>query len=134
MSLPESAIDSQSAEPPDQIVASVLCAWKRDIDLHRPTDVATHFTSDALFQGSHPKHSFGRQSIKEYYAEQPAGLTVDYEIEHIRTLAPGIISAYVDPTFTRPDGEILRFHLTVILQRQLDGEWLICHYHVGLVT
>jgi uncharacterized protein (TIGR02246 family) len=135
MTLKESVtLDSSPSETVSQIAAFVLDKWKRDIDLHRPAEVASHFTTDALFQGSHPTHSVGRRAIEEYYAEQPVGLTVEYQINEVRALAPGIVCAYVDPTFTRPDGAVLRFHLTAILQRQLDGQWLLCHYHVGQIA
>jgi uncharacterized protein (TIGR02246 family) len=113
------------------IVTRVLDGWQHGIDRHRPEDVAAFFTADALFQGSHPDYSTGRPAVADYYEQQPVGLTVEYRIREIRELAEGVLLSYVDPDFTRPDGEILRFHLTVVLQRQGDGEWLISHYHVS---
>ncbi|MEV8610871.1 hypothetical protein AB0383_23635 [Amycolatopsis sp. NPDC051373] len=58
-------------------------------------------------------------------------MTVRYEIREIRPLAQDVLSAYVDPVFTRPDGTELRFHLTVILLQQAENDWLISHYHVS---
>jgi uncharacterized protein (TIGR02246 family) len=117
----------------DDIVTRVLDAWQRGIDRHRPEEVASLFTEDALFQGAHPGYSLGRAGVTAYYAEQPAGLSVRYEIREIRPLAAGVLSAYVDPVFTRPDGEVWPFHLTVILREQDDGTWLISHYHVSRI-
>jgi uncharacterized protein (TIGR02246 family) len=115
------------------IVVRVLDGWKRGIDEHRPADVATLFAHDALFQGSHPDYSLGRGGVAEYYREQPTGLTVRYTIREIRSLADGVLSVYLDPDFTRPDGAVWRFHLTVILARQDNGDWLINHYHVSRI-
>lgn len=116
------------------VITRVLDAWKDGVDSHRPDRVATHFTEDALFQGAHPGYSLGRKGVEEYYAQQPVGLTVRYAIREIRPLAQGVLSAYVDPVFTRPDGTELRFHLTVILLQQADGDWLISHYHVSQIV
>jgi uncharacterized protein (TIGR02246 family) len=112
-----------------------LEGWKRGIDEQRPADVAEYFTEDALFQGSHPTYSIGRAEVEKYYAEpHAAGLHVDYQVREVRPLADGLVSMFVDPTFTRPDGTVLRFHLTVILGEQADGRWLISHYHVSKIA
>ncbi|WP_326836486.1 DUF4440 domain-containing protein [Amycolatopsis rhabdoformis] len=116
-----------------ETVTTVLDGWQRGIDDHRPADVAAFFTEDALFQGAHPGYSLGRQGVADYYAGQPVGLTVRYAIRELRPLADGVLSAYVDPVFTRPDGVVLRFHLTLILRRQDTGRWLISHYHVSRI-
>jgi uncharacterized protein (TIGR02246 family) len=118
----------------DRIVTGALDGWKNGIDRQRPADVATHFTGDALFQGSHPAHTIGRDGVEDYYATpQLAGMRVDYEVREIRPLADGVVSAYVDPTFTLGDGTVLPFHLTVILTR-IDDHWLISHYHASRVA
>ncbi|WP_255638252.1 SgcJ/EcaC family oxidoreductase [Amycolatopsis sp. DSM 110486] len=116
------------------VITRVLDAWKDGVDSHRPDRVASCFTEDALFQGAHPGYSLGRKGVEEYYAEQPVGLTVRYEIREIRPLTQDVLSAYVDPVFTRPDGTELRFHLTVILLQQAEGDWLISHYHVSKIV
>jgi uncharacterized protein (TIGR02246 family) len=112
-------------------VTRVLDGWQRGIDGHQHGDVADLFTSDALFQGAHPGYSIGRAGVEEYYAGQPVGMTVRYVIREVRPLADGVLSAYVDPDFALPDGEVRRFHLSVILLRQDTGDWLISHYHVS---
>ncbi|WP_410566874.1 YybH family protein [Amycolatopsis sp. cmx-4-61] len=116
-----------------EIATRVLDGWRAGIDDHRPADVAAHFTENALFQGAHPAYSLGRKGVEEYYEQQPVGLTVRYEIRELRPLADGVLLAYVDPDFTRPDGTVWRFHLTVLFERQDDGRWLIGHYHVSRI-
>ncbi|MEU4157327.1 SgcJ/EcaC family oxidoreductase [Actinoplanes sp. NPDC026670] len=117
-----------------RIVAETLDGWKNGIDEQRPADVATFFTEDALFQGALPAHSIGRQGVEDYYSRpHAAGLHVDYVVREIRPLADGVLSAYVDPTFSRPDGSVLHYHLTVILKR-IDERWLISHYHAALAA
>jgi uncharacterized protein (TIGR02246 family) len=117
--------------PDTEVVTRVLDGWQRGIDEHRPEDVARFFAEDALFQGSHPDYSIGRAGVAEYYASQPVGMTVRYAVREVRPLADGVLSAYVDPEFTLPNGEVRRFHLTVILVRQDGDGWLISHYHVS---
>jgi hypothetical protein len=58
---------------------------------------------------------------------------VEYRVREIRPLADGVVSAYVDPAFTRGDGTVLRYHLTVILKRA-DERWLISHYQVSPIA
>lgn len=118
----------------NDIVTRVLDDWQRGIDRHRSEDVAALFTPDALFQGAHPDYSIGRAGVAAYYAEQPVGMTVRYLVREVRPLADGVVSAYVDPDFTMPAGEVRRFHLTVILVRQEGDDWLISHYHVSRRT
>jgi uncharacterized protein (TIGR02246 family) len=124
-----------SAADNSQIVAAALDGWKQGINQQRPADIAEYFTEDTLFQGSHPTHSIGREAVEEYYGEPHAiGLNVDYEIKEVRPLADGVLSAFVDPTFIRPDGTVNRYHLTVIVRRQDDGRWRISHYHVSKIA
>jgi uncharacterized protein (TIGR02246 family) len=128
---------SQRADAPSAVEAVIqaLDGWKHGIDQQRPADIATYFTKDALFQGSHPTHTIGSDQVAEYYSEDhAAGLSVRYEIQEIRPLGDGVLSAFVDPTFIRPDGTELPYHLTVILLRQADGRWLISHYHVSKIA
>jgi uncharacterized protein (TIGR02246 family) len=118
----------------NRIVTETLDGWKNGIDQQRPADVAAQFTEDALFQGALPDYTIGRQGVEDYYA-RPAlkGLRVEYRVREIRPLADGVVSAYVDPAFTRGDGTVLRYHLTVILKRA-DERWLISHYQVSPIA
>jgi uncharacterized protein (TIGR02246 family) len=118
-----------------EYVAEALDGWKRGVDAGRPADIASFFTEDALFQGSHPGYSIGRKAVEEYYSESHAvGLKVDYEVKEVRTLADGVLVGFLDPTFTRPDGELLRYHLTVVVLHEDDGRWRISHYHVSKIA
>jgi uncharacterized protein (TIGR02246 family) len=118
----------------NRIVTEPLDGWKNGIDQQRPADVAANFTEDALFQGALPDYSIGRQGVEDYYARPAlAGMRVEYRVREIRPLADGVVSAYVDPTFTLGDGAVQRYHLTVILTR--TGErWLISHYQVSRIA
>jgi uncharacterized protein (TIGR02246 family) len=117
------------------LVTRALDGWKRGIDEQRPADVASWFTDDALFQGSHPQPSFGPAGVESYYGgPDTAGLGVEYEIVQVRRLGNDAVSAFVDPTFSWPDGRIARGHLSVVLQRQDDDRWLLCHYHLSRIS
>lgn len=119
---------------PQAIVVDVLDGIKRGLDDQQPEAVAALFAEDALFQGSHPEPSFGSAAVAEYFAEPRAkGLRVDYTIRHICPLAEDVVSAFVNATFTLPNGTALPRHLTVIILRQDDGRWLIGHYHASAI-
>ncbi|MFZ4896583.1 SgcJ/EcaC family oxidoreductase [Plantibacter sp. Mn2098] len=116
----------------ERVVTQVLAAWARDIRAHDPEAVARSFTEDALFQGFDPAHGIGRPGIAAYYDKQPVGLDPRFEIRDHRTLADGVVIAYVDVDFVRPEGVVIPVHLTVVLVR--DGaEWRIAHYHVSKI-
>jgi uncharacterized protein (TIGR02246 family) len=120
------ATDMATAEV---IVADVLDRWKAAIEEHRPEEVATLFTGDAIFQGLRP-YSVGRQGITDYYAGQPLGLVPTYRILETRQPTDGVVLGYVDVDFAFTDRPTVRVLLSVLLTRSGD-DWLIAHYQVS---
>ncbi len=118
---------------PGQVLTEVLDGWKAGIENRQPDKVASHFTTDALFQGFRPEHSIGRQGVADYYAAQSQGLTATYKTLDVRQRAPGVIVGYVSVDFGFPDKPTIRVHLTVVLE-DTDGTSLISHYHVSKVA
>ncbi len=118
---------------PGQVLTQVLDGWKYGIDSRQPDEVASHFTTDALFQGFRPEHSIGRQGVADYYASQSQGLSATYTTLDVRQVAPGVIVGYVSVDFSFPDKPTIRVHLTVVLERPEDT-WLVSHYHVSKVA
>lgn len=116
----------------ESTVQAVLSGWKAAIDNHEPENVATFFTTDALFQGFRPTHSVGHQGVIDYYASQPFGLTADYRILDSRQLADDVIVSYQAVDFGFTDRPTLPVHLTTVL-RLVEGTWLIDHYHVSKI-
>ena len=94
--------------------------WKAGIDAHEPERVSEVFTEDAIFQGLRP-YSVGRQGVIEYYARQPVGLTVDYQILQTRRLAPDQVLGYVHADFTYPDGRLVSVFLGVLVKHDGNG-------------
>src|ERR1700730_2412701 len=84
--------------PDTDALRDALDRWKAAIDAHEPERVADVFTEDAIFQGLRP-YSVGRQGVIDYYASQPSGMTVDYEILQTRPLAPDRVLGYVHADF-----------------------------------
>ena len=103
--------------------------WKAGIDAHEPERVSKVFTEDAIFQGLRP-YSVGRQGVIEYYARQPVGLTVDYQILQTRRLAPDQVLGYVHADFTYPDGRLVSVFLGVLVKHDEDG-WSIAYYQAS---
>jgi hypothetical protein len=71
--------------PDTDALRDALDRWKSGIDAHQPERVSEVFTEDAIFQGLRP-YSVGRQGVIDYYASQPVGMTVDYQILQTRRL------------------------------------------------
>jgi uncharacterized protein (TIGR02246 family) len=111
------------------VLPNLLDAWQQAIDGHHPERVADLFTEDAVFQGLHP-YSIGRAGVKEYYAAQPAGMTVAYRIRQTRQLADDVVLGWVAADFTFVDRPPIAVDLTVVARR-VDGAWRIAHYHVS---
>ncbi len=114
------------------IVNAVFTAWADGIRDHRPEEVASLFTEDALFQGLDRSHGIGRPAVTAYYDKQPLGLRADYRILEHRRLSVDVLVAYADVDFSFLDGRVIPVHLTVVLQRT-GGSWLISHYHVSKI-
>ena len=94
--------------------------WKAGIDAHEPERVSEVFTEDAIFQGLRP-YSVGRHGVIDYYARQPVGLTVDYQILQTRRLAPDQVLGYVHADFTYPDGRLVSVFLGVLVKHDGNG-------------
>jgi uncharacterized protein (TIGR02246 family) len=114
------------------VVTAVFHKWATAIHEHRPQDVASVFTEDAIFQGFDESHAVGRSAVAEYYAKQPVGLSAAFRILELRSFAGGDLLAYLAVDFTRADGTVIPVHLTAIV-RNIPGNWLISHYHVSKI-
>ncbi|MHA7261973.1 nuclear transport factor 2 family protein [Arthrobacter sp. TMN-37] len=129
---PEAAASTPADTGTLGIVTAVLTAWANGIRDHRPEEVASRFTEDALFQGLDRSHGIGRPVVAAYYEKQPAGLRADFRILEHRRLSVDAVLAYAGVDFTFRDGRVIPVHLTVVLQRT-GGNWLISHYHVSKI-
>jgi uncharacterized protein (TIGR02246 family) len=118
--------------PDADALRDALQRWKAGIDAHEPERVSEVFTEDAIFQGLHP-YSVGRQGVIDYYARQPVGLTVDYEILQTRRLAPDQVLGYVHADFDYPDGRLVSVFLGVLVKQNGDG-WSIAYYQASKLS
>ena len=112
-------------------ISTLLDRWADGIRRRDLDQIAAQFTDDALFQGFDPEPTFGHAAVTAYYGKQPPGLPADYTLLHTRELAPGAALGYAAVTFHRPDQPV-RVHLTVVAA-EVDGHWLLNHYHVSRV-
>jgi uncharacterized protein (TIGR02246 family) len=113
-------------------VTGTLRAWAEGINAHRPDDVASVFTEDAIFQGFDPTHTTGRVGIAAYYAKQPIGLSAAFDIIERRPIAADAVLVYARVDFSPPDTAVIPVHLTAVFR--FSGEaWLISHYHVSKI-
>ena len=115
--------------PDTDALRDALDRWKAAIDAHEPERVADVFTEDAIFQGLRP-YSVGRQGVIDYYASQPSGMTVDYEILQTRPLAPDRVLGYVHADFVFPDRPTTTVFIGVVIKHNEDG-WSIAYYQAS---
>ncbi|KUL22335.1 SgcJ/EcaC family oxidoreductase [Actinoplanes awajinensis] len=113
------------------IVGDLLDSWQQAIGEHDSGRVAALFTEDAVFQGLRP-YTIGPAGVADYYAAQPAGMTVAYRVRLARRLADDVVLGWVaaDFTFAQPERQPVPVNLTVIARNGDDG-WRIAHYHVS---
>ena len=115
--------------PDTDAVPDALDRWKAAIDAQQPERVAEVFTEDAIFQGLRP-YSVGRQGVIDYYASQPPGMTVDYQIIQTRPLAPDQVLGYVHADFAYPDRPTVSVFIGVVIKHDQDG-WSIVYYQAS---
>ncbi len=115
--------------PDTDVVRDVLDRWKAGIDAGAPERIAEVFTDDAIFQGLHP-YSVGRPGVVDYYASQPAGMTVTYRILETRRPSEDSVLGYTKADFAFPDRPTVSVFLGVLITRGGDG-WRIAHYQVS---
>jgi uncharacterized protein (TIGR02246 family) len=115
--------------PDTDALRDALDRWKAAIDAHEPERVADVFTEDAIFQGLRP-YSVGRQGVIDYYASQPSGMTVDYEILQTRPLAPDRVLGYVHADFAFSDRPTTTVFIGVVIKHNEDG-WSIAYYQAS---
>ena len=120
---------STSTADDESILRDGLDRWKAGVDAHQPEQVASVFTEDAIFQGTHP-YSVGRQGVIDYYASQPLGMRASYRILEARRPADDVVVGYLNVEFSYTDKAPLPVHLGVILKRAADG-WYISYYQVS---
>jgi uncharacterized protein (TIGR02246 family) len=115
--------------PDTDALRDALDRWKAAIDAHEPERVADVFTEDAIFQGLRP-YSVGRQGVIDYYASQPSGMTVDYEILQTRPLGPDRVLGYVHADFAFPRRPTVSVFIGVVINHDEDG-WSIAYYQAS---
>ncbi|MEU8819758.1 SgcJ/EcaC family oxidoreductase [Actinoplanes sp. NPDC048796] len=109
----------------------LLDAWRDAVDRHLPDRVAALFTDDAVFQGLHP-YSVGPAGVREYYAGQPMGMAVTYDVLQDRMLADDVVLGFAAVEFTFAPGSRPPLPLTLTVVARRSGEtWRIAHYHVS---
>jgi len=114
-----------------EILSAVLDQWKAGIDAHEPLQVAAVFTEDAVFQGLRP-YSVGRVGVTEYYASQPLGMTVSYQILETRRSSTELAVGYVRADFAFPDRPTVSLNLGVVATNS-DAGWRILQYQASPV-
>ena len=118
-----------AAPTEETILEGVLDQWKSSVGAHRPDDVGSLFTEDAIFQGLH-LYGVGPASVAEYYDSQPLGLAAEYKILETRRLADSLILGYLHVEFSIPDRPSFTVYLSLLV-RLVDGDWRIGHYQVS---
>ncbi|MEU8119828.1 SDR family NAD(P)-dependent oxidoreductase [Spirillospora sp. NPDC049024] len=115
---------------PTGVLAGLLDAWRRAFDRHRPTEMASLFSSDALFQGTTPSLRRGTAEIAGYYGDVPEGATATVDVLGETRLSERLVSGFAEVTFIAPTGEDRRVRLSLVAEH-CDDAWLIRQYHAA---
>jgi uncharacterized protein (TIGR02246 family) len=129
--LKESLMDEHD-EDLVRLVRPAVERWRQGIGSGDLEMIASAFTEDALFKGSHPQHSRGRDGVRAYYASQEPGLTVEFEPLDVRGLGSEAAVAFIRADFQIGGVRRRPTHITLIFQ-PVEGQWLINHYHVSFI-
>ena len=113
----------------ETIVRGVMDRWKAAVDAHKPEQVASNFTYDAIFQGLHP-YSVGPEYVAEYYASQPFGMKAEYTVLETRQVAEDAVLGYLGVDFSYTDQPTRSVWISVLLKHTPSG-WAINHYQVS---
>ncbi|GGV29987.1 hypothetical protein GCM10010182_61300 [Actinomadura cremea] len=112
------------------VIAELLGRWQRAFDDHRPVDLASLFTEEALFQGISPRLLAGPAEIFGYYDDVTEGTRAIVQVLRANPLCDGIVGGFVDVTFTARTGDTFPIRLSVVAQR-FESTWRICQYHAA---
>jgi hypothetical protein len=112
-----------------EIVLGVMDDWRAGIDANDPGRVAAAFTEDAVFQGLRP-YGVGRDVVADYYASQPAGMTVAYRLLESRSPADGVALGYLAATFSYLDRPAVELAIGVVITR-IGDRWQVAQYQAS---
>ncbi|WP_433434822.1 YybH family protein [Nonomuraea sp. CA-141351] len=113
-----------------EVLTGLLHDWQRAFDRHRPAEIASLFSQDALFQGISPRLRRGPQEIFEYYDRVTRGTTAQVKVVSAAQLSQAIVHGFAEVTFTAPTGDIHLVCLSIVTQ-QAESAWLIHQYHAA---
>ncbi|WP_160161080.1 SDR family NAD(P)-dependent oxidoreductase [Actinomadura sp. K4S16] len=117
-------------QAPTGVLAELLDAWRRAFDRHRPAELASLFSPDALFQGTTPSLRRGTAEIAGYYGDVPEGTTARVDVLGETRLSERLVSGFAEVTFTAATGEDRRVRLSLVAEHR-DDAWLIRQYHAA---
>jgi uncharacterized protein (TIGR02246 family) len=117
---------------PLEDAAEVRAQWAEAFNAGNHDKLVALYTKDALFYGSTAPLFKGQDGVRAYFAHLPPGLKAQMAEQSVVAIDPNVLlsSGLVD--FTRPDGGVASFRLTLALVRVGD-KWLIAQHHASLV-
>jgi uncharacterized protein (TIGR02246 family) len=117
---------------PVEDATGVRSRWTEAFNAGDRDALVALYTKDALFYGSTAPLFKGQDGVRAYFSHLPPGLKAQMGEQSVVAIEPNVLlsSGLVD--FTRPDGGVASFRLTLALVRVGD-KWLIAQHHASLV-
>jgi uncharacterized protein (TIGR02246 family) len=117
---------------PLEDAAEVRAQWAEAFNAGDRDKIVALYTKDALFYGSTAPLFKGQEGVRAYFSHLPPGLKAQMGEQTVVAVQPDVLlsSGLVD--FTRPDGTVASFRLTLALVR-VGGQWFIPQHHASLV-
>ena len=112
--------------------AAVGTRWTEAFNAGDVSGLVALYTKDALFYGSTAPLFKGQDGVRMYFSHLPPGLKARMGEQSVVAIDPNVILSSGLVEFTRPDGTVAPFRLTLVLVRVGD-QWLIAQHHAFLV-
>jgi uncharacterized protein (TIGR02246 family) len=117
---------------PAEDAAAVRARWTNAFNAGDVSGLVALYTKDALFYGSTAPLFKGQDGVRTYFSHLPPGLKAQMGEQSVVAIEPNVLLSSGLVEFTRPDGVVAPFRLTLVLVRVGD-QWFIAQHHASLV-
>jgi hypothetical protein len=117
---------------PAEDAAAVGTRWTEAFNAGDVSGLVALYTKDALFYGSTAPLFKGQDGVRMYFSHLPPGLKARMGERSVVAIDSNVILSSGLVEFTRPDGTVAPYRLTLVLVRVGD-QWFIAQHHASLV-
>jgi hypothetical protein len=117
---------------PVEDAAAVRTRWTDAFNAGDVNGLVALYAKDALFYGSTATLFRGQDGVRMYFSHLAPGLKAQMGEQSVVAIDPNVLLSSGLVEFTRPDGAVVPFRLTLALVRVGD-QWFIAQHHASLL-